>query len=58
MRRPATNATASSATTIPAGLNRSESTRWPCATATTARVIPQKGHGMPVTVRSGHASGG
>ena len=43
---------------MPAGLNASDAPRWPCTAATHARVMPQNGHGMPVSARSGHASGG
>ena len=50
--------TASNSTTIPPGLNASDVPMWPCTAATTARVMPQNGHGIPVPARNGHAIGG
>ena len=36
------------------GSPRSAASRWPCTVASTLVVIPQSGHGTPVSVRSGH----
>ena len=40
----------------PPGLNANDAPRWPCTAATHARVMPQSGHGMPVSVSIGQAS--
>jgi hypothetical protein len=56
--RSATITTAASATAIPAGFAARASRRWRRTVASTLVDIPQSGHGMPVSVRNGHASPG
>ena len=40
--------------TAPPGWRRTRAPRSPCSVASTLVVIPQSGHGTPVSVRSGH----
>jgi hypothetical protein len=42
------------ATRQASGLVVAAVTHWPCAIATVADVMPQNGHGTPVSARSGH----
>src|SRR5262249_49974917 len=54
-QRQATRSTSAIATTRNApGLYENAALSCPCTSAVTPRVIPQNGHGTPVTVRSGH----
>src|SRR5262249_61386309 len=54
-QRQATRSTSAIATTRNApGLYENAALTCPCTSAVTPRVIPQNGHGTPVTVRSGH----
>src|SRR5512132_3314647 len=53
-QRHATSNTRAIATTRNApGLYENAALNWPCTSAVTPRVMPQNGHGTPVTVRSG-----